>query len=98
MKVLVFGATGGTGGRLVQQALQQGHVVTAFARDPGKIHLVHDNLRVVRGDILHPDSVETLEKLREYEPVSMRGQPPLSLQKLQYVTSSFPPKLCLPNL
>jgi len=59
MKLLVFGATGGTGGRLVQQALQQGHVVTAFARDPGKIHLAHDNLRVVRGDILHPDSVET---------------------------------------
>jgi putative NADH-flavin reductase len=59
MKLLVFGASGGTGGRLVQQALQQGHVVTAFARDPGKIHLTHDNLRVVRGDILQPDSVET---------------------------------------
>ena len=59
MKLLVFGATGGTGRQLVQQALQQGHVVTAFARDPGKIRLVHDNLRVVRGDILHPDSVET---------------------------------------
>jgi len=59
MKLLVFGATGGTGGRLVQQALDQGHVVTAFARDPAKIHLVHDNLRVVRGDILQPDSVDT---------------------------------------
>jgi putative NADH-flavin reductase len=59
MKLLVLGATGGTGGRLVQQALQQGHVVTAFARDPRKIHLAHDNLRVVRGDILQPDSVET---------------------------------------
>src|SRR5438067_10520649 len=58
MKLLVFGATGGTGSRLVQQALQQGHVVTAFARDPGKIHLTHDNLRIVRGDILQPDSVE----------------------------------------
>ena len=58
MKLLVLGATGGTGGRLVQQALQQGHVVTAFARDPKKIHLAHDNLRVVRGDILQPDSVE----------------------------------------
>src|SRR5438067_7183131 len=58
MKLLVFGASGGTGGRLVQQALQQGHVVTAFSRDPGKIRLHHDNLRVVRGDILHSESVE----------------------------------------
>lgn len=59
MKLLVFGATGGTGRQLVQQALQQGHVVTAFARNPRKMHLAHPNLRVVRGDILHPDSVET---------------------------------------
>ncbi|HKW45974.1 MAG TPA: SDR family oxidoreductase [Gemmatimonadaceae bacterium] len=58
MKLLVFGATGGTGSRLVQQALEQGHVVTAFARDPRKIRLSHDNLRVVRGDILNKDSVE----------------------------------------
>ena len=59
MKLLVFGASGGTGRRLVQQALQQGHVVTAFARDPSKIRLAHENLRVVRGDILQPDSVES---------------------------------------
>lgn len=58
MKLLVFGATGGTGKELVRQALQQGHVVTAFARDPGKIKLAHANLRVVRGDILQADSVE----------------------------------------
>ena len=56
MKLLVFGASGGTGGRLIQQALQQGHLVTAFARDPGKIRQTHDNLRVVRGDILDPKS------------------------------------------
>jgi putative NADH-flavin reductase len=58
MKLLVFGASGGTGSRLVQQALDQGHVVTAFARDPVKIRLTHANLRVVRGDILQPDSVD----------------------------------------
>ena len=34
-------------------------MVTAFARDPGKMRMVHDQLRVVRGDILQPDSVET---------------------------------------
>jgi putative NADH-flavin reductase len=59
MKLLVFGATGGTGKELVRQALQQGHVVTAFARDPGKIQLAPDELRVVRGDILEPESIET---------------------------------------
>src|SRR5205085_12585110 len=58
MKLLVFGASGGTGSRIVQQALQQGHVVTAFARDPEKVHLVHENLRVVRGDILDSGSVD----------------------------------------
>ena len=54
----MFGATGGTGSRLVQQALQQGHVVTAFARDPAKIRFSHDRLRVVRGDILNESSVD----------------------------------------
>jgi len=58
VKLLVFGATGGTGRCLVQQALAQGHTVTAFAREPAKFHLVGDNLRVVRGDILQADSVE----------------------------------------
>jgi putative NADH-flavin reductase len=58
MKLLVLGATGGTGSRLVEQALQQGHVVTAFARDPAKIHLKHDNLRVVTGDVLDRASVD----------------------------------------
>jgi putative NADH-flavin reductase len=59
VKLLVVGASGGTGSRLVQQALQQGHLVTAFARDPAKIHMTHANLRVVRGDVLQPDTVNT---------------------------------------
>jgi putative NADH-flavin reductase len=58
MNVLIFGATGGTGRSLVQQALAQGHVVTAFARDPEKIRARHENLRVVQGDILDYNSVE----------------------------------------
>jgi putative NADH-flavin reductase len=59
VKLLVVGATGGTGSRLVQQALQQGHLVTAFARDPAKMQVTHANLRVVRGDVLQPDTVDT---------------------------------------
>ena len=58
MKLLIFGATGGTGRALVEHALEQGHVVTAFARDPVKVRTTHKNLRVVKGDILNYDSVE----------------------------------------
>jgi len=58
MKLLIFGATGGTGRALVEQALAQGYVVTAFARDPGKIRTTHKNLKVVKGDVLNYASVE----------------------------------------
>ncbi len=58
MNVLIFGATGGTGRALVEQALAQGHIVTAFARDPSKVRTKHPNLRAVQGDILNSASVE----------------------------------------
>ncbi|PLX91817.1 MAG: epimerase [Desulfuromonas sp.] len=59
MKLIIFGSTGGTGRELVKQALDQGHNVTAYARNPSKIEdLEHPNLEVVIGDILDLVSVE----------------------------------------
>jgi putative NADH-flavin reductase len=58
MKVLIIGATGGTGRQLVEQALTAGHNVTAFVRDPEKIRARHERLRVVQGDILDFNSLE----------------------------------------
>lgn len=58
MKVIVFGATGGTGRQLVQQALEQGHEVTAFLRSPEKLGLSHANLRLAKGDALDAAAVE----------------------------------------
>ncbi|MGA7795377.1 MAG: SDR family oxidoreductase [Candidatus Acidiferrales bacterium] len=58
MKVLIIGATGGTGRRLVEQALTAGHDVTAFVRDPEKIRARHERLRVVQGDILDFNSLD----------------------------------------
>lgn len=46
MKIVVLGATGQTGQHLVNQALQQGHSVTAVVRNPGKMTVSHDNLKV----------------------------------------------------
>jgi len=58
MKILIFGATGGTGRQLVEQALAQGHTVTAFARDPAKVIAKHANLRVAQGNMLQTASIE----------------------------------------
>jgi putative NADH-flavin reductase len=59
MKVVVFGATGGTGRRIIEQGLEAGHRVTAVARRPSAIEVRHERLEVVEGDVLRP---ETLEK------------------------------------
>jgi putative NADH-flavin reductase len=37
MRITVFGATGGTGRQVVQQALDAGHSVTAVVRDPARL-------------------------------------------------------------
>ena len=50
MKLVVLGATGGTGRLVVEQALTAGHTVTALVRSPGKLSVGNPNLRVVKGD------------------------------------------------
>jgi putative NADH-flavin reductase len=50
-KLVIFGATGGTGRQSVTQAVQQGHQVTAFVRDPQKLQIGADRLGVVTGDV-----------------------------------------------
>lgn len=50
MRIAVFGATGRTGVPLVEQALDRGHEVVAFARSPETVAVTHDALTVVGGD------------------------------------------------
>ncbi len=52
MNILIFSATGGTGRELISQALKQGHHVTAFARNPAKLGIEHENLSIVKGNVL----------------------------------------------
>lgn len=50
-KLVIFGATGRTGRQIVAYALQQGRDVTAFVRDPQKLPIRDDRLRVITGDV-----------------------------------------------
>ena len=58
MKVIIFGASGSIGRNLVSQALEQGHAVTAFVRDPAGFDIRHDNLSIALGDVLEATSVQ----------------------------------------
>jgi len=62
MDLIIFGSTGPTGRLLVQQALEQGHRITAFARSPAKMTIQHANLSIAQGDVLDYASVEAAVK------------------------------------
>ncbi len=57
-RVLIVGATGGTGRQLVTQALERGLAVTALVRDPSRLAVDHPKLTVIRGDVLDAAFVE----------------------------------------
>ena len=50
MKVLVIGATGGTGRHVVRRLLEGGDWVRAFARNPVDLEVTHARLEVLQGD------------------------------------------------
>jgi putative NADH-flavin reductase len=60
MKALIFGASGGTGRLVVETALAQNHLVTAFVRDPSKLSLSHPHLRIEQGDVGDAARVEAV--------------------------------------
>jgi putative NADH-flavin reductase len=65
MRLIIFGSTGSVGRLLVEQALQDNHLVTAFLRDPAKLSVSHSNLSVIQGDVLDYRSVEKAIKNQE---------------------------------
>ena len=56
-RLLIVGATGGTGRQLVAQALERGFAVTALVRDPSRLTISHPQLTIARGDVLDEGSV-----------------------------------------
>jgi len=66
-RVLIVGATGGTGRQLVAQALERGYAVTAFVRDTSALQVNHPRLTVVQGDVLNTASLQ--EAMRNQDAV-----------------------------
>lgn len=58
MKIVVFGASRGVGAHVVEQALQAGHIVTAFVRSPEIFKLQNANLTIFKGDAMDASAVE----------------------------------------
>lgn len=59
MKILVIGASQGTGALAVKAALAKGHAVTAFSRTPSKLDVSHAALTKVAGDFHDAASVRS---------------------------------------
>jgi putative NADH-flavin reductase len=57
MKLVIFGATGTVGKHVVEQALEQGHQVTAFTRNPAGVEQQHERLQVAQGDVTDVEAV-----------------------------------------
>jgi len=58
MRIAIFGASGRTGRQLVEQAVSQGHEVTAIVRNPdGPASDLHGAARLVTADVMDPDAI-----------------------------------------
>jgi uncharacterized protein YbjT (DUF2867 family) len=87
LRLLVVGASGGTGRLLVNQALTAGHEVTALVRDTARLPISQPLLRVVVSDVMRPETLHidghdavlcaigTMPEAREDRPRMQRGVP-----------------------
>jgi putative NADH-flavin reductase len=58
MRVLVLGASGASGRRILERALACGHHATGFARNPGNVGIEHSRLSLAAGDVTVASTVE----------------------------------------
>ncbi len=57
-KIIVFGATGGTGKQVVKQALENGYHLTVIVRNPVAFDMQHSQLEIINGDVLQSPTFE----------------------------------------
>ncbi|KOY14916.1 NAD(P)-dependent oxidoreductase [Paenibacillus xylanivorans] len=69
MNIIIFGATGRTGNELLLRALEAGHTVTAFVRNPSKISVSHRNLNVEKGEATRYSDINDVLSKEKYDAV-----------------------------
>jgi uncharacterized protein len=60
LRIALFGAGGRIGSRIMSEALDRGHGMTAVIRDPGKAAGIDPRARIVVGDVLDPGTVKNV--------------------------------------
>ncbi len=58
--IAMLGATGMTGGYIVQEALAQGYKIRALARTPQKLDALKEQVTIIEGDARDPAAIDTL--------------------------------------
>ena len=83
MRVVILGATGGTGMELIKQSLAAGHAVTAFVRKPEPLRTFYGRIDLRTGDLLHK---ETMTRVLEGQDAVLSGFGP----RVPIATGSWP--------
>jgi putative NADH-flavin reductase len=67
LRLIVLGATGGTGLEILKQAVERRHAVTAFVRSPVRLKEFENHINIRQGDLLNTASLQ--EVIRGHDAV-----------------------------
>jgi hypothetical protein len=59
MNITIFGAGGKIGSRLVKKALAEGDIVVAYVRNPDKLQIGHERLKIIKGQLNDEAAITT---------------------------------------
>ena len=77
--VVVYGATGNIGAKIVTEALDRGHEVIGVSRDPSRLTVEHPNFTAAQGDVNDLDSMLETIAGTDVVVLSVRGYGPNNL-------------------
>ncbi len=73
-KIIIFGASGRVGKKLVEYALDDKYQVAAFVRNPDNLKIKHSNLEIFIGDVFNAKEVENAIQGKDYVLSALSGR------------------------